>query len=352
MKQDTNLVRGQIRGNLFELAIVYFLQNNGFKIIKEDEYNKEYIRCNKNNVTEIKGRGTWYQIDCPFDYSVNLSFMFPLRMIGEVKFYSESIHKEKIREFIGVIKDIQENYIVNEQNKYNYTMLKPRYMEFGVYFSASGFQKEAEKLAYAHGIKTISYLNNPIIREIKNSILELEEHEIKADNRKIYFEYLKKQLSGINSNDSTDIVTLKDFKDFNNIYVTTYLNNIKSVVTNFVATNDAGVLFHFVSNDLFPSNLFNNGDEQECRVRYNQLNNNERFFWLEFTNDNMRPKRRFYFTPPKELEKAASFGGNKIFDEKKRIFNKLSLNYKVNNIQRSLVLKIEEKWLETLRDGN
>ena len=300
---------------------------------------------------EIKGRGTWHQIDCPFNYSVNLPFMFPLRMIGEVKFYNEPIHKDKIREFIGVIKDIQENYIVNEQNKYNYTMLKPRYMELGVYFSASGFQAEAEKLAYVHGIKTISYLNNPIINELRKSILDLERCVISSENRKMCFNYLKELLSQNNSKKLNNS-TLKYYDISQNEYLQRFVRVVKSIITNFIATNDSGILFHFISKESFPLNLFERVDEQECRVRYIQLNNIERLFWLEFTNDNMYPKRRFYFTPPKELEKAACFGENKILDEKKRIFNKISLNYKINNIQRNLVLKIEEKWLETLRDGN
>lgn len=346
MEFDNNTIRGQIRGYLFELAIVYLLKNNGFNLIEVND--RKTVRRKSNNIIEIKGRGTWHQIDCPFDYNIITPFMFPLRMIGEVKFYSDAVHKEKIREFIGVIKDIQENYIVNEQNKYNYNMLKPRYIEIGVYFSANGFQREAENLAYAHGIKTISYLNNPVIKEIKDSIIDLEQSAINAKNRKKYFEYIEHRILQIDSSNINSNI----FKKSEKIYIENYINSVKSIVTNFVATNDTGVLFHFISKDLFPFKLFDGVDERECRVRYETLDNKNSRFWIEFSDDTVSPKSRFYFTPPKELEKAASFGGNKIFDEKKRIFNKLSLNYKVNNIQRSLVLKIEEKWLETLRDGN
>lgn len=49
-------------------------------------------------------------------------------------------------------------------------------MTLGIYFPVNGFQKEAEKLAYAHGIKTSSYKNNYIINRIKNLVEELEEN--------------------------------------------------------------------------------------------------------------------------------------------------------------------------------
>lgn len=340
---DNNTIRGQIKGYLFELAIVYLLKNNGFNLIEGND--RKYIRRNSNNVIEMKGRGTWHQIDCPFDYNIITPFLFPLRLIGEVKFYSKAIHKEKIREFIGVIKDIQENYIVDEQNKENYNMLKPRYIEAGVYFSANGFQHEAENLAYAHGIKTISYLNNPVIKEIKDNIVDLEQSAINAKNRKKYFEYLKHRLLQMDSSNTNSNIFMKSEK----IYIENYINSVKSIVTNFVATNDTGVLFHFISKDQYPFNLFENTDEQECRVRYKRIDDKNTIFWIEFTNDEQAGK--FYFTPPKELENAASLGGNEIVDEKKRIFNKLSLNLKIHGIQRNLVLKIDKKWLNQIKDN-
>lgn len=343
MESDNKTTRGQIRGYLFELAIVYLLKNNGFSLIERND--RKYIRRNSNNIIEMKGRGTWHQIDCPFDYNIITPFMFPLRLIGEVKFYSNAIHKEKIREFIGVIKDIQENYIVDEHNKEDYNMLKPRYIEAGVYFSANGFQHEAEKLAYAHGIKTISYLNNPVIKEIKDSIINVETHVIDAKNRKEYFKYLK---IGMLQNDSKNI-NEDILRNLENIYIKNYINSVKSIITNFVATNDTGVLFHFISKDQYPFNLFENTDEQECRVRYTRIDDKNNIFWIEFTNDEQKGK--FYFTPPKELEKAASIGGNEIVGEKKRIFNKLSLNLKIHGIQRSLVLKIDKEWLKQMKNN-
>ena len=98
------------------------------------------------------------------------SFWERLRLLGEAKFYRSPLSKEHIREYIGVLKDIQENYFVADgmdlQNFY------PRKLEIGVYFSANGFQAEAEKLAYAHGIRTISYKNNPLINRLKLYIEE------------------------------------------------------------------------------------------------------------------------------------------------------------------------------------
>lgn len=82
---------------------------------------------------------------CPFDYNRPVPFSYPLRILGEVKFYKSRLSKKYIREYIGVLKDIQENYFFDSENTND---IYPGKMEIGVYFLATGFQDEAEKLAY------------------------------------------------------------------------------------------------------------------------------------------------------------------------------------------------------------
>ena len=45
-------------------------------------------------------------------------------------------------------------------------------MEVGAFFSAEEFSKSAEELAYAHGIKTIPYNDNIVVKEIKDIVIK------------------------------------------------------------------------------------------------------------------------------------------------------------------------------------
>lgn len=168
MRSEYGVSRSQLRGYIFEIAIFELLLKNGFSAINVATEPRERVREIREGFVELKGRGCWHQIDCPCEYQRPIPFSYPLRLIGEVKFYKSPLEKKYIREFIEVIKDIQENYFVADGM--NSRDFYARKMEVGVYFSANGFQEEAEKLAYAHGIKTISYANNYLINRIKNLV--------------------------------------------------------------------------------------------------------------------------------------------------------------------------------------
>lgn len=169
MDREYCLYRSQLKGYLFEIIVLELLRKNNFHEVQVAREPPDRVREIRPGFIEFKGRGCWHQIDCPCDYSQLIPFMHPIRLLGEVKYYKTPLEKRHIREYIGVIKDIQENYFVADgvspQEFY------PRKTEIGVYFSASGFQEEAEKIAYAHGIKTVSYANNPLIDITPSTII-------------------------------------------------------------------------------------------------------------------------------------------------------------------------------------
>ena len=176
MKHENRQLRNQLKGYLFEIIVMELLRKNKFSEVNVAFEPNDRVRETRSGFIEFKGRGCWHQIDCPCDYNLLIPFSYPIRLLGEVKFYKSRLSKDLIREYIGVIKDIQENYFaadgVDLQNYY------PRKMEIGAYFSANGFQEEAEKLAYVHGIKTISYKNNYLISRLKFLVEEFEKNYI------------------------------------------------------------------------------------------------------------------------------------------------------------------------------
>jgi hypothetical protein len=67
----------------------------------------------KGNNVEFIGRGTSHQIDLPYEFNYFIPFVNPSQVIGEAKYYDNAIYKHIIRSFIGVITDIESNYVVS-----------------------------------------------------------------------------------------------------------------------------------------------------------------------------------------------------------------------------------------------
>lgn len=349
MRRESYVKRNQLKGNLFEIIIMELLRKNGFAEIDVAKESNERARENRAGFIEVKGRGCWHQIDCPCDYSELIPFSYPIRLLGEVKYHKEPIDKRYIREYIGTIKDIQENYFVSDgMNLQNFY---PRKTEIGVYFSATGFQDEAEKLAYAHGIKTVSYKSNYIINRIKSLLDEFEKNYVSvsciSNNnwnsfRRCFINlirsgelYIEPQNARFFSDGYMEII-----EDIHRLLV--------QIKTSFIATTATGVFIHFVSDSYFPEELFRESDEGHCRVYYNYDAFENRYFWLEISGD--EEKRKFYFTPPETLDQASVFGNETVINEKERLFRALNVNIKLNGITRSLTLHLDMDWLNAIRN--
>ncbi len=348
MKGEYRASRSQLRGYLLEIVILELLKKNGFAEIDAAAESCERVRERREGFIEIKGRGCWHQIDCPCDYQHLIPFSNPLRLLGEVKFFKNPLEKKYIREYIGVIKDIQENYFVSDGMTTG--DFYPRKTEIGVYFSANGFQAEAEKLAYAHGIRTVSYVNNYLLDRIKKLIETLEE------------KYMSVQCMtdswGIVRNEFTEAV--RDGHAEEHIKWSCFYTNdgylqvideihesLMHIRTSFIGTTVTGVFLHFIGEEEFPYELFSETDEGRCRVHYDMDNDRNLFFWLEISGDEKR--RRFYFTPPETLDQAAIYGTHRAADEKERLFRVLNVNVDMNGITRNLTLHIDSDWLDAVR---
>lgn len=347
MRGEYLLSRNLLKGYIFEIIILELMKKNGFVLVNANNESRERVREVREGFIELKGRGCWHQIDCPCDYKRHIPFMYPLRLLGEVKFYKTPLEKKYIREYVGVIKDIQENYFVtdymNERDFYS------RKMEIGVYFSANGFQQEAEKLAYAHGIKTISYKNNHIINRIKNLVEELEENYLSVKCLKNnQWAVLRHELSNAISYGYVEECHYRDYwaDGFRDIVMELH-RELSIIRTSFIATTTTGVFLHFVSNDSFPIEVFTNTDIGRCRVYYEYDQFGERYFWIEIGGDYR--KRKFYFTPPESLDYAAVFGGEIVLNEKERMFRVLNINVELEGVSRSLILEIDQDWMDEIR---
>lgn len=126
-------------------------------------------------------------------------------------------------------------------------------------------------------------------------------------------------------------------------------HSLASIRSSFIATTITGVFLHFISYDSFPNELFDGIDEGWCRVYYNVDNLENRYFWIQLFGDEY--ERKFYFTPPESLDRAAIFGGEGVLDEKERHFGLLSICLRINGIMRNLTLRLDKDWMNDVRNS-
>ena len=362
-----------LKGHLFVAVIWRLLIKNGFSLISAPAY---HVQENRQGFIEVMGRGTYHQIDCPCTYDNMIPFLYPIRLLGEVKYYSSPISKSEIRSFIGVVKDIQENYfpahfeaVQNSRDDcecffqnwkqkprcdcFKDWRLEPRYSDFGAFFSASGFNKEAEMLAYAHGISTISYKNNPIMRPIIVILHELERNYFRAslcaaqNNLKDFVKMFGDLLDGDESN-IHDFIGRFEVPEGVENKIDNLRESLVALKANFIGTAAGGILLHFVGESRFPEHLFEKTDSQTCRVYVEDNAELGKAFYLVINEDDERCK--FYFTPPSTLEFAANMNARDLLDAKAEMLLSIQIPMRINNLARNLTLKLDTEWIDQLRE--
>lgn len=337
-----------IKGHMFEVLIRILLEQNGWLIQSKGVTRK--FKERSPFWIELKGRGTWHQIDAPCVFEKPIPFIYPLRLLTEMKFLNKAVYKKHMREFLGVVKDITENYFIDSKRSSN----QDRFTDVGTFFSANGFHKEAVNLGFAHGIRTISYLNNKIVCDIKNDIDQLVSAGFPSKsliNGKRRLASFKENLYTFLSNTRiefhltidawTNFVVIRELL----IHLHSSLNDIKS---SFIGTTSTGDLLHFIGTDKFPEDIFTRTDTQACRVFYDEPTVTGIPMWFEFSKDTAKPKGRFYFDVPPGLETAIRKDGD-IIGQKQKHFTNVAIFKKIRGLMRLLTLQIDLDWIDRLK---
>jgi hypothetical protein len=338
----------QAKGYLFEVIVRFFLANNGWHVIQHAE--EERVLVHNNYKIEIRGRGIYHQIDSPclFDHAV--PFIYPPRLIVEAKFYKRGVHKEHIRPFIGLMKDISENYFAPFQTM---ETVHKRYTDVGAVFSATGFHKEAINLAFAHGIMTISYHANPLMLGIKQRIQSLSDRQFPnrsrvedAGGQFVFMNDFERFLKG--EMEASIFFSKYELSSEQETLTRELFAELTKVRASFMGTTSSGVFLHFIGNEDFPDKLFSQTDIQPCRIFFMQeLKTSEIGMWLEFSED-MR-KRRYYFDVPPGLEDAIRKNRG-ILTAKEHNLASITVIRRIMGITRSLVIQLDMNWLDELKE--
>lgn len=167
--------KSQAGGYIFESVIWNFLRNSG------------YIRVQGR---QIKGRGATHQIDASGLLGIPTPFISPIRLICEAKFQKGKIGLPEIRNFVGVYKDISENYFIKgTKSKY-----KTRYTDSACMFSKSPFSENAQNYAWAHNIFLVSFDKisalRPIISQINTFLENFGDNEINLEKEQLIKQFV------------------------------------------------------------------------------------------------------------------------------------------------------------------
>lgn len=156
----------QAAGYIFEKEIFDSLEKSMYFNVKSEH---------------LRGRGASHQIDAFGTLAIPTAFTYPIRLIAEVKCYTSTIELYQIRSFVGVIKDISENYIVGENNDRN---TPNRYLDTGCFFSATPFSKPSQNYAWAQNIFLVSFSGitemSKIITRIREFVSGIPSDDLKV----------------------------------------------------------------------------------------------------------------------------------------------------------------------------
>ncbi|QKF59081.1 hypothetical protein [Aliarcobacter lanthieri] len=354
--------KSQMRGYLYEIFVSHLLQKNGF--LKCTQGSQQFIDMGIiSNDGEIVGRGTQHQIDFIGLYTRNIPFVFPIRLLGECKFWEKKVDKSFIRQYIGIHKDISENYISSMRGTTN------RFLDIPVIFSASDFDKEAVNLAWAQGINLVSHSRLPILKniiEVIKIIVEtlydhydyqpikrfverfLNEEDIEISET--YLDFITRFIEYLNNN-----LTIFDVEDF----VDSLSRLQDSRINTFLfATNEKGILINLISEDTFPNKDddfdvdFFETNSEDCMIYFDDENsdeNGERVFYITLNRD--PSQRKFYFQANNALL-SKDFPQLSLKDRMERkleYFSELSIIKEVNGLTRIIKLNVN---LETVMHNN
>ena len=175
----------QIRGALLEEAVLFLLNKIGYDTIGLrgiPPRNVEQLRSGHSGL-EVRGRGTWHQIDAFAIWRHSPAFMYPLKLIVEAKCYNarRPVGVEVPRNVVGVLKDISENYFTLKRRQGRFHA--PRYNYAAAIFSTSGFTGGAIEYAVAHQVFLIQYENVPAIQPLIDAIQSFDEDCIVTTGR-------------------------------------------------------------------------------------------------------------------------------------------------------------------------
>lgn len=171
--------RESLKGYILEEIIAYLIRNTGYNLLVDPEQDPREL-AKKGNGLVVKGRGAVHQADVLGQLVWIPAFTFPLRLFVEAKCRNKKTGIPEIRNAVGLLDDINQNYSPVREGKALIQRFSYRY----AIFSTSGFTSTAADMALAHQISLID-LSGPDFEELRNLLDHVSEmiiNDLKVDD--------------------------------------------------------------------------------------------------------------------------------------------------------------------------
>lgn len=343
-KEPTRML-GIIRGAILEEIVLHLLRMVGFRIVTEND-GEEGI-CVGSSGLEVEGRGEKHQIDALAAFDYTPSFMYPIRLLVEAKCHKQKVGIEVVRNAVGVLKDISENYFSTTESRQPSVKLQ-RYNYLSAIFSTSGFTENAGRFAIAHQIFLIQYERIPLLKPTIEGLTELSESHFSInglnqdDVVKKTRQYARTLLSGELPSSghylSTDGVTHFNDEIYSHLQAIegSYFGMLQGKWPIHLISNTPLRAKAFESTDNINSKLWGLKAERWSFVPKDVQRNGEEWFEL------------FFDLPDHiaDLVKAAKGDKGEVGRIKKDYCSYIVLSGKIGGVRRQIRLELDEDWID------
>jgi len=340
----------QIRGALLEEAVLFLLEKVGYRIVYKptDSIDPSDINAGHSGL-ELRGRGSWHQIDAIAEQSHTPAFIYPLRLIVEAKFYtSKTVGIEVVRNAVGVIKDVSENYFTI--HKGSSTVGTQRFNYQSAVFGVSGFSPRAVEYAIAHQIFLIEYRNIPVIEPVIDAIRNINEDCLTPEglgNIAGVREVLKQALANSRPINTPKLFTQEGI-DIINRRVAQALREIGG---SYFGMLQGRWPLHLLTQNPLPAYAFRE-DVVKCRLQ-GERNGSWRFTPSEIGPNSENWFELQFFLPPELALLVAEKWNDPLLvaQTKEQNFSFITLSGKIGEIWRSVRLELDRGWLQRYIDN-
>ncbi len=332
---------GAVRGILLEEIVLHLLRMVGYSVVKAGDPG---TRAGHSGL-EVQGRGEWHQIDALAAFDHTPAFMFPLRLMVEAKCYERSrVGIEIVRNAVGVLKDISENYFTIQPDGEEVKV--QRYNYHSAVFSTSGYSKNAERYAIAHQIFLIQYAKVGLFQPIIQGMLGLKEEHF--HNGALAEQGISSKLREHFRRFTEDVY--RHESPLTEDGIAYMYGNITSSLA-LIKGSYFGMLqgkwpMHLLSRQPLPADLFNSNDVLQCRV-YGRESLHWSFVPLHAREGDPNWFRLEFDLPDQIAALVSDAGGDpeKIATIKQRHFSFISLSGVIGGVRRQVRLELDEEWI-------
>ncbi|WP_437557360.1 hypothetical protein [Acidithiobacillus sulfuriphilus] len=338
----------QIRGALLEEAVLFLLKNIDYEPYDQTLLSPnqlQYMRAGHSGL-EIRGRGTWHQLDAFALWKHSPAFMYPLHIIVEAKCYAPNspVCVDVPRNIVGVLKDISENYFSYEQKENHFH--GPRYNYAAAIFSTSGFTKGAVEYAVAHQVFLIQYENVPVIQPLIDAIRRFDKYCISYSTKETISSarsYFRRCLAGFEVNETQPTELTEHGKELLSGSVTESCRAIKG---SYFGMLQGQWPLHLLRREPLPPDAFSTD------VVYCQIKGNNSEGW-KFTPINSKRGDQDWFELEFSLPKFIAELVDSKWDNpiavanlKQQHFSFIDLSGVIGGIRRSVRLQLDRNWID------